>query len=1062
MENRKLIVGLLLGCWIGAAVYADTVAAGATDDSMVIGNKPSENFGGYNTMYLRHENASWGNNYPLVKFDLSSVPSDAVVRSVRLRLFVSLAGEAWPAGFCPVTLFQNTEDWNESSVTFGNAPAYRAEGVETLNHFGMEALPIFFTGTNTIRSGGWLEFAGVDTAALVQRWISGAAENYGVSIQGAGGYLPDGRLFKLSASDSPAEATRPQLIIEYESSPGDGGRVVEPSYLQQAFSANRPGGFGEVAVSSTASGSDASYAMDGDLATVWTSDTNEAAWIAIRLNEPVEVESVLMSWTAATPEEGEIQVSSDGTEWQTAGAFRNGFPGMALLVPCDPVVEARHVRVVCLKRYKKNWNGGDQYCLREWSVNPTMDPFMAEYKEPVERSYSDKTAAKRADQMLSRMSLDQKLDYLVGSPRGLSTKAFPEIGLPTLKMTDASMGLKLPPNTAFPSSILLAASWNVELAALQGQTIGEEARHNGIHILLGPGLNIYRDAENGRNYEYLGEDPFLAGKMAVPYIRALQNEGIIATAKHFVANNIETGKTTLNVEVEERALREIYFPAFKAAVQDGGAMAVMTAYNMLNGQYCAENPWLIKDVLEKEWGFNGLVVSDWLSTYDPVMCFNAGLCLEMPHERALDKPILRALLERDVISRRELDDKVRSILYTGYRMGSFDRPEGDSSFSAGTQEHTDRAEKIAEEGIVLLKNRNNLLPLSAPSIKKIILAGPMVDELPPSGIGSGEVQYAKGFSLVSIRQAFESVLGAGRLTVCATAEAFAALSRDELASADAVVACVGFNQTGFGATVPEGECEDRPFSLNPEQNNLIRQCLEANPRTIVSVTAGGGIDMTAWHEGVAAILYTWYTGVAGGTPLERTIFGAVNPSGKLPISIECSRTDSPAAVPAVRNAGHFISGWELMDLPCDEGVLVGYRYYDTKEIPVRYPFGYGLSYTTFGYSGLGVDVCGQDNRMDVAVSVVVKNTGERRGKEVVQVYVHDVESTVMRPRRELKGFAKVDLAPGESRTLTLHLDRSAFMYFHPDQKQWVLEPGKFEIQVGSSSRDILLKKTIQL
>lgn len=833
----------------------------------------------------------------------------------------------------------------------------------------------------------------------------------------------------------------------------------EPSFLSRALEE----GPSAAVKNTTASSGNPADAADRNLKTSWTADTNENAWIAVQLEEPADIRSVFMSWTAAVPEKGKVQVSRDAVNWREVGSFSNGFPGMALFVPCRPIVKARFVRVLCLKRYTKQWNGGNRYRLRELAVNPELPSFMAEYRKPVARNYSDNHALKQTDQMLARMSLDQKLAYLIGNCRaGFSTRPFPEIDLPPLRMTDATMGLKQPPNTAFPAAILLAATWNPELAALQGKTIGEEARHNGIQMLLGPGMNIYRDAGSGRNYEYLGEDPFLAAEMAVAYIRSLQREGIIATAKHFVANNIETGKTALNMEISERALREIYFPAFKAAVQQGGVKAVMTAYNLLNGQYCAENPWLLKTVLEQEWGFNGILISDWFSTYDPVMCFNAGLCLEMPHARAWDAPLLKALLAAGVISEDELNDKVRTILYTGYNMDAFDRPGVDPSFPAGTAGQAAHAEKIAEEGIVLLKNRNRLLPLSAHEVKRIILTGPMVNELPPSGSGSGAVQYRKGVSPVGIQQAFEAILGPDRLVVCATPEAFDALDETEIASADAIIVCVGFNQKGWGKTVPEGECFDRPFGLTREQDDLIARCAKANPRTVVAITAGGGMDMGAWNDSVGAILHTWYTGTTGGTPLAKILFGEINPSGRLPISIEYRREDSPAAIYPARSGKSAINGWPLSGISCEEDILVGYRWYDTKNLPVLYPFGFGLSYTDFSFSDLGVAVSGRDDSLDVAVSVKVKNTGARAGKETVQLYVHDRVSSFIRPVRELKGFAKVELLPGESRTVMVHLDQNAFMYFNPERKQWVLEPGEFEIEVGTSSEDLPLKKSIVL
>ncbi|MGE4488611.1 MAG: glycoside hydrolase family 3 C-terminal domain-containing protein [Kiritimatiellales bacterium] len=843
-------------------------------------------------------------------------------------------------------------------------------------------------------------------------------------------------------------------------------QIREPSFLTQVFSKGSSAEIESATSSSFTGENTAAAAIDGDLTTSWEAGKGDQAWLTLKLKEITTVESVYASWNLAAAKAGEIQASMDGENWQIIGVFTNGIDFMSIFTPCTPT-KARYVRLLCQKRYikpsRKVRTGG--YNLREIAVNPVLKPVMAEYKKPVIRHYTDAESEKKANAMLVKMSLDQKLRYL-GGVNVFSTAAFPEIGLPALQMDNATaMGIKEFPNTAFPATILLAATWNPELAALQGKTIGEECRYHGKHILLGPGLNIYRNARNGRNFEYMGEDPFLVSKLAVAFVRAIQEQGVMATIKHFVANNIEARRKSNNSIISERALREIYFPAFKTAIQEGGAEAVMTSYNLLNGTYTAENAWLIKEVLEKEWGFNGIVMSDWRSTYDPVMCFNAGLDLEMPYYRAMNPEVIKALLAAGVISEAELNDKVRTILYAGYHFGAFDRPDGDPSFPAGTEEHFANVEKVAEEGIVLLKNRNHLLPLPK-TVGKIILAGPMADNLPPTGTGSGAVGYPKDGRPVSIKAAFEQRLGADHVISCGTPEAFAALSNDELAAADAVIACVGFNQKGFGTKIIEGEGRDRPFELTEKQNNLISRCAAANPRTVVAVTSGGGIDMNLWKDQVGAILFTWYTGKAGGTPLAKIVLGEINPSGRLPISQESKWEDSPGAATFaaydIKKSTHIQHGFFLLDTPYDEDILVGYRYYDTKNLPVNYPFGFGLSYTTFGFSDLKVTVSGAKEAPDVAVSMTVKNTGTCAGKEVVQVYVHDVVSSVLRPVRELKGFKKVELIPGESRQVTIHLDRNAFMFFHPEQKKWVLEPGKFEIQVGSSSRDLPLKKSISL
>ena len=831
---------------------------------------------------------------------------------------------------------------------------------------------------------------------------------------------------------------------------------IEPSFLTELFSRNRSAPVKTVTASS---GQNTAAAVDGDLATCWKADTNEVQWIQVELQEVTTVRSVYTAWTADAPAEGRVEVSMDGIDWKTTGSLNEGFREVAYTVSCTPA-EAKHVRMVFEKRYagKDAWKTLG-YMLRELAVNPELSEFWAKHKEPAKKVYRDPAAEQRAEAMLAKMSLEQKIRY-IGGTKHMYTQAYPEIGLPSLRMTDASMGIKHFPNTAFPATILLAAAWNRDLAALQGETIASACRHHGIHVLLGPGVNLYRDSRNGRNYEYMGEDPYLAGQLAVAYIRAMQSRGIIATVKHFAANNIEKRRLFNNSVISERALRELYFPAFRMAVQEGGVKAIMTAYNLLNGTYCAEDPWLIKEVLEGEWGFDGISMSDWWSTYDPVMCFNSGLDLEMPDSRAMNFEMIQALLEGGVLSEAELDDKVKTILYTGYSTGALDRPEGDTSFPAGTEEHARFAERIAEEGIVLLKNRPGFLPLAAEQVKKVILAGPAVKNTPRSGTGSGSVGYQKGAEPPrSILKAFTEALGADRVIGCATAKEFNALSEAELAEADLVIACVGFNtdkDAGFGEMIREGENFDRDFALPPEQNELIRRCAAANPNTVVAVSAGGGVEMSGWEDQAGAILHTWYTGSAGARPLQKIVFGEVNPSGRLPITIERKWEDSPVAHAAESTDTRWIGGRQLLDTNYDEDVLVGYRWYDTKKLPVSYPFGHGLSYTTYEYSKLTLDRKGSE----VVVSADVKNTGSRAGKETVQVYVHDSKASVVRPERELKGFAKVELAPGESKRVSITLNKEAFMYFCPEKTQWVLEPGVFEIQVGASSRDIRLKKEV--
>lgn len=836
-----------------------------------------------------------------------------------------------------------------------------------------------------------------------------------------------------------------------------GAHAGEATFLSQMFSGDHSAVIESVTASGYSGGAKPEFVIDGQLLTTWKSGKEDQALLTLTMAEPTMVESVYLAWAEPAASHGEIEVSLDGETWKQVGRYSGAIKQEPVFVPCERA-SAKYVRLRCRQPSPKRKGKPGQFLLKEIIVNPEWISFQENLKEPAEKIYSDQNALERANAMMARMSLEQKLTYL-GGESVMKTYAFEDVGLPRIEMTDASMGVKHPPNTAFPSTILLAATWNPDLAALHGKSVAEACRNKGINIILGPGVNIYRNASNGRNFEYMGEDPLLVSRMAVPYIQAVQEQGVLATVKHFVSNNIEFRRKRNTSQVGERALREIYFPAFKAAVQEGKVRAVMMAYNLLNHTYCCENAGLIKGVLEGEWGFDGIVMSDWWATYDPVMCFNSGIDIEMPKGRAMNPPVLRDLLENDIISEAELDDKVRTMLYTGYTTGILDRPVGDPAFPIATEAHQKIAEQIAEEGVVLLKNRDGLLPLKAGTIKKLLLVGPMVNELPWSGKGSGEVQFDQGSRPLGISAAFESALGADRVVSYGTEAECNALTDEEIAAADAVIVCVGFNQNGFGKKVYEGEGADRPFALTAPQNRLIERCTALNTKTAVAITAGGGIDMKGWNDKAGAILHTWYTGAAGALPLQKIVLGEINPSGRLPISIERNWEDAPgtpeiASYIKTGDLSDRVHGRALSVTSYDEGVLVGYRWYDTKNLPVMYPFGHGLSYTTFEMSNARISSARINRGDSLVVSVDVTNTGEMAGGEVVQCYVRDEESSVLRPVRELKAFEKIELEPGETRTVTLKLDEGAFAFWDEATHAWRIEPGRFTLELGRSSRDI--------
>ncbi len=660
-------------------------------------------------------------------------------------------------------------------------------------------------------------------------------------------------------------------------------------------------------------------------------------------------------------------------------------------------------------------------------------------------------AEQRARELVARMSFDEKMEFIRGNR--FSTRPIPQHNLPEIRMRDASMGLRLLKTdveeghdltTAFPSSVALAATWNPERAAATGRAIAEEYRACGVPVLLGPGINIYRFPACGRNYEYMGEDPYLITQMVVPYIKAVQELGIMATIKHFAANNCEKDRKNVNSVVDERTLREIYLPGFEAAIKDADVAAVMTAYNLLNGYYCGENAWLIKDVLRKEWGFEGIVMSDWTSIWNADLSINSGLDLEMPVGETLTPEAARSLIDSGHSSGAEIDSKVMHCAKAFYRMAILDGEHDRTGFSFGDAEHRQKALETAREGIVLLKN-DALLPI-APGAGKIIVIGPNADPTPTSAGGSGHVRPIEP---ISIYAAMKSIYP--------DAEHMQELNQAAVAAADAVVVCVGFNHE------TEAEAKDRTFELPEGQDELIENCAAANANTIVMIVAGGGIAMP-WAERAKAILHLFYPGANGCQAAAEIVAGIVNPSGKLPISIERRIEDNSAfgrfvaaADAPVKKAGVR----DYKDIEYSEGIFVGYRHLDAKKIEPLFAFGHGLSYTTFELSDLSITPASGDGKQ-VVVRCRVKNTGEREGAEVVQLYVGDPQASVPRPPKELKGFQKVFLKAGEIKDVELTLGRRAFSFWDPATKDWKAEPGTFDILLGVSSRDIRLQGKYEL
>ena len=799
----------------------------------------------------------------------------------------------------------------------------------------------------------------------------------------------------------------------------------------------------------------------------------------------------------------------------------------------------------------------------------------------------------RIDSILGKMTVEEKVDLLAGVDF-FYLRGVPRLGVPRMRMIDGPMGVRNDgPATAFAGGIALAATWNTALAERIGVEFGRDARAKGAHFLLAPGVNIYRAPVVGRNFEYLGEDPFLAGQMAVGFIKGVQSQGVSATVKHFAANNSEFDRNHSDSIVDERTLREIYLPAFEAAITQGKVGAIMDGYNLTNGHYMSQHAYLNNDVAREEWGFDGVIMSDWISTYDTIGMANGGLDIEMPYPTHFNRETLLPALESGEVSLATLDNKVRRILRVAERFGWLDREQLDLSIPRYNVAGRQAALQGAREGLVLLKNDNALLPVDSEAVKTILVVGPNAH---PAVVGGGGSSKTEPFTSVSILEGIVDIAGpaarvlhargipsladmvrdtgfstdqtgsvpglraqyfandalsgeavltrveagveiglspsgafyppdtaserwtgyytateegtfdvvvasagdgggyyrvfiddeavldnwtiskafvdyatlqltAGRhkvvlehrgrqkwpgerlqLAISRHGDRVADAAKTMAADADLVIVAAGFDD----ATESEGA--DRTFRLPAGQDELINAMLEANKRTVVVMTSGGGVDMNAWLDRVPALLQAWYPGQEGGTAIAEILFGEENPSGRLPATFERHWQDNPSYDSYYPEPGSLRVHYK-------EGIFVGYRGFDSKNIDPLFPFGHGLSYTSFEYRKLSIS---PDHRDDgkITVTFELTNTGNRAGAEVAQIYVGDSHSDVARPPRELKGFAKVYLQPGETRQVSVDLDRRSFAYYDVAARAWRVSPGAFDVLVGRSSRDIVLKDNV--
>lgn len=632
---------------------------------------------------------------------------------------------------------------------------------------------------------------------------------------------------------------------------------------------------------------------------------------------------------------------------------------------------------------------------------------------------------------------------------------------------------------AFPALTCLAATWNPEMSMLYGKSIGEEARYRNKTVLLGPGVNIYRTPLNGRNFEYMGEDPYLASRMVVPYVQGVQQNGVAACVKHYALNNQEINRHTTNVIVDDRALYEIYLPAFKAAVQEGKAWSIMGAYNLYKGQHACHNQYLLNDILRGEWGFDGVVVSDWGGTHDTDQAITNGLDMEFGSwtdglangsSNAYDNYYLAMpYLERiksGKVGTKELDEKVRRILRLAFRTTmDVNRPFG----SILSPEHYEAARRIGEEGIVLLQNKGGVLPIDLNKVKKIAVIGENAVKMMTVGGGSSslkvqrelspldgiknrvgnkaEVVYARGY-VGDARGEYNGVVTGQNLQDDRTPEELIAEAVKVAADADYVIFIGGLNKSN------NQDCEDTDragLELPYGQDAVISALAKANKNLVVINVSGNAVAMP-WIAEVPSVLQAWFLGSEAGNSIAAVLMGDANPSGKLPFTFPARLEDVPA-----HSVGEYISqrSKDVVDMKYNEGIFVGYRWADKqKKVKPLFPFGHGLSYTTFAYGKPVADKKVMSADDQISFTVTVKNTGDREGQEVVQLYISDKKSSLPRPVKELKGFKKVKLAPGEEKEITFTIDKEALSYFDDAQHAWVAEPGKFEAVIAASAADI--------
>ena len=713
---------------------------------------------------------------------------------------------------------------------------------------------------------------------------------------------------------------------------------------------------------------------------------------------------------------------------------------------------------------------------------------------------ADLPIEERVEDALSRMTLKEKIGVIHAQSKFCSP-GVKRLGIPEIWTTDGPHGIR--PEVlwdeweqacwsndscvAFPALTCLAATWNPEMSELYGKSIGEEARYRKKSVILGPGVNIYRTPLNGRNFEYMGEDPYLAGEMVVPYVKGVQSNGVAACVKHFALNNQEYNRHTTNVIVDDRTLYEIYLPAFKKAVIEGGAWAIMGAYNYYKNQHLCHNQYMLNDILKGEWGFDGVVISDWGGTHNTMEAITNGLDMEFGswtnglsngRSNAYDSYYLAdpylSLIKDGKVTTQELDDKVRRVLRLILRTEMNPKRPFGSLCSEG---HYNAARKIGDEGIVLLQNNRKILPLNLTSTKRILVVGENAIKMMTVGGGSSslkvqrevsplegirncvgnncEIVYARGY-VGDISGEYNGVVTGQNLSDDRSASELIAEAVNEAKKSDYVIFIGGLNKS------KNQDCEDSDragLELPYQQDEVIEALADANKNLIVVNISGNAVAMP-WVKKVPAIVQAWFIGSEAGNSIADVIFGKVNPSGKLPftfpVALEHVAAHAIGEYPGIKRNDE-----DIWDEHYNEGILVGYRWHDTKKIPPLFAFGHGLSYTTFELGKVKADkeaITGEDK---VTFTVPVTNTGKLEGAEVIQLYLSDPKCSVKRPVKELKGFSKVFLQPGETKNVSFEIGKDDLSYFDAGNHKWTVEPGEFKVHIGAASDDIRSSTTFK-